>query len=63
MLTDVTSANIVGYENIENVQGNTYQTAPFNTIGEEGFSIQSMIPSGDETVGGGETTLQTLYKR
>ena len=39
---------------------NTYQVATFNGIGEEGYSIQKLVPVGDTVVGGGEVTLMTL---
>ena len=54
------SANIVGYQKIENRQGNTLQVATFNAVGGEGYNIQEIIPVGDTVVGGGETTIQTL---
>ena len=59
-VADISSANIVGYQTIENPQMNTYQVATFNGIGEEGYSIQKLIPVGDTVVGGGEVTLMTL---
>ena len=52
----------VGYQGIDNQQGNTLQVPTFNSIGGEGFKLQDLIPSGDTIIGGGETTLQTLTK-
>ena len=56
----VESANIVGYQTIENQQGNTLQVATFNAVSGEGYSLQDIKPVGATVVGGGEVTLQTL---
>jgi len=54
------ASDIVGYQTIENQQGNTLQVATFNAIGDEGYALQGIKPVGATVVGGGETSLQTL---
>ena len=51
-LADVTSANIVGYQNVGLAEGGgggaKMITMPFNAIGEDGMRISSIIPQGYE---------------
>ena len=56
----LTSQNVVGYQTIENRQGNTLQVATFNAVSGEGYDLQDIKPVGATVVGGGETSLQTL---
>ena len=54
------SSDIVGYQQIENQQGNTLQVATFNAVSGEGYDLQDIKPAGATVLGGGETAIQTL---
>ena len=61
--SDVTSANIVGYQNQATREYYSIQVPNFDTVGSEGLSIQAIVPQAPEEgmgVGGSCFDIQTL---
>ena len=61
MFADVTSANIVGYQNLSVNEGKTLATPTFYAVNGADIDIQNIIPSGDDVPDGSSGNVISFY--